>query len=242
MLTDKVAIVTGGSRGIGEAIVRKLASLHANVALVYQGSKERAERIANETAATFGISCVAYRTDVSSFAATKALVRCVRTDFGRLDILVNNAGITRDGLVAVMGESDFDDVISTNLKGTFNMIRHAAPLLLRAKGGTIINISSVSGVMGNPGQANYAASKAGIIGLTKTVAKELAGKSITCNAVAPGFIKTEMTQDFDNEAISAQIPLRRMGSVDDVADAVAFLATSSYITGETLKVDGGIAM
>lgn len=242
MLAGKVAIVTGGSRGIGEAIVRKLASLHACVALLYQGNKERAEQVANDCEATHGIRCTAYQADVASFSSTKDVVARIKADFGKVDILVNNAGITRDGLLALMPESAFDAVIATNLKGTFNMIRNTTPLLLRATEGRIINISSVSGLMGNAGQANYAASKAGVIGLTKTVAKELAGKNITCNAVAPGFIQTEMTKDFNPEKLSEMIPLKRMGTVEDVANAVAFLTLAPYITGEVLKVDGGLAM
>lgn len=242
MLNDTVSIVTGGSRGIGEAIVRKLASLHSSVALIYQGNKERAEAVAKDCQTAYGVKCLAYQADVSSFECVKKVINSIKTDFGRVDILVNNAGITRDGLVAMMRECDFDDVIATNLKGAFNMIRHATPLLLRAGGGKIINISSVSAIMGNAGQVNYSASKAGVIGLTKSVARELAGRNITCNAVAPGFIQTEMTQDFNPEKLSGIIPLKRMGTVEDVAEAVAFLALSSYITGVVLKVDGGLAM
>ncbi len=242
MLNDTVSIVTGGSRGIGEAIVRKLAALHSSVALVYQGNKEKAERVAEDCEMLYKVRCRAYQADVSSFVRAKEVVDAIRTDFGKIDILVNNAGITHDGLIATMRESDFDEVLATNLKGVFNMIRHVTPLFLRAKGGKIVNISSVSAIMGNAGQVNYAASKAGVIGLTKSVAKELAGRNITCNAVAPGFIRTEMTKDFDPGKLSEMIPLKRMGTVEEVAEAVAFLAVSSYITGEVLKVDGGLAM
>ena len=187
----------------------------------------------------------AYVCDVSSFEETKDAVARIRKDFeGSIEVLVNNAGITRDGLIAFMKEQDWDSVLGVNLKGAFNMIRHTAALFIRNKCGRIVNISSVSGLMGNAGQANYSASKAGIVGLTKSTARELAPKGITCNAVAPGFIRTDMTKNIteDNSELLRTIPLGRMGDVSDVAAAVIFLITSPYITGEVIRVDGGIAM
>ena len=243
MLSGKVSLVTGASRGIGKAVAIKLASLGSDVAVVYHGNSEKAEETVRNIIESFGIKAIAYKADVSSYEETKELVKKIKEDFSHVDILVNNAGIVKDGLLAMMSEESFDSVIDTNLKGTFNMIRHVCPLMIRAKGGRIINISSVSAIIGNPGQANYSASKAGVIGLTKTAAKELAAKNITVNAVAPGFIKTDMTENIgeDNPLIQ-MIPLRRFGEAEEVAEAVAFLASSSYITGVVLKVDGGIAM
>ena len=179
---------------------------------------------------------------MADFDAAKLTVNQIKADFGTLDILVNNAGITKDGLLAMMKEDQFDDVISVNLKGAFNMIRHCTGIFIRKRSGAIINMSSVSGIMGNAGQANYAASKAGLIGLTKSVARELAPRGITCNAVAPGFIDTDMTKNLQDSPLAASIPLGRMGKPEEVAEAVAFLAGASYITGEVIRVDGGIAM
>ena len=242
-IRGKNAIVTGASRGIGRATAIRLASLGANIAVIYSGNEKAAAETV-ETCLSLGVSAKAYRCDVSSAQETKDTVQEIRKDFGSVEILVNNAGITRDGLVAFMKEEDFDRVLGVNLKGAFNMIRSTAALMLRAKCGRIVNISSVSGIMGNAGQANYSASKAGVIGLTKSVARELAAKGITCNAVAPGFIETDMTRDIpaDDNPLLSSIPLGRMGKAEDVADAVAFLISSDYITGEVLKVDGGIAM
>ncbi len=241
MLNDKVAIVTGGSRGIGAATAKKLASLGANIAVVYAGSDDRAEAVCRDCEA-FGVTAKAYRCNVADFAAAKETVGKIKADFGTVNILVNNAGITKDGLIATMKEQDFDDVLNVNLKGTFHMIRHCYGIFLRNRGGAIINIASVSGLMGNAGQANYAASKAGIVGLTKSAARELAPRNVTCNAVAPGFIATDMTKNLQDSPLAASIPLGRMGTPEDVAEAVAFLAQASYITGETIRVDGGIAM
>lgn len=241
MLNDKVAIVTGGSRGIGAATAKKLASLGANIAVVYVGSDDRAEAVCRDCEA-FGVTAKAYRCNVADFAAAKETVGKIKADFGTVNILVNNAGITKDGLIATMKEQDFDDVLNVNLKGTFHMIRHCYGIFLRNRGGAIINIASVSGLMGNAGQANYAASKAGIVGLTKSAARELAPRNVTCNAVAPGFIATDMTKNLQDSPLAASIPLGRMGTPEDVAEAVAFLAQASYITGETIRVDGGIAM
>ena len=242
MLKGKTAIVTGGSRGIGAAIVQKFASLGANVAVIYAGNAEAAQAVCDKCQAEYGVVARAYQCNVASFEETKAAVAAIKADFGTVHILVNNAGITKDGLLAMMGENAWDAVLDTNLKGAFNMIRHCTGLFLRAKEGCIINISSVSGLMGNAGQCNYSASKAGLIGLTKSVAKELAPKGIRCNAIAPGFIRTDMTGSQENNPLLAMIPLGRMGEGSDVAEAAAYLANASYVTGETLRVDGGIAM
>jgi len=245
VLSGKTAIVTGGSRGIGEATVKKLASLGASVAIIYAGSEEAALVLRDECKDNYGVRMAAYKCDVSDFDAVKATVAAVKAEFGGIDILVNNAGITLDGLVATMKEEDFDKVIAVNLKGAFNFIRHVAPHMIRARSGRIVNVSSVSGLMGNGGQENYAASKAGIVGLTKTVARELAPKNITCNAVAPGFIRTDMTKAFEgDERITSAVPLGRMGEPHEVAEVIAFLCSpaASYITGEVIRVDGGMAM
>ena len=247
MLKGKTAVVTGGSRGIGEAIVYKLASMGADVAVIYAGNTEKAEAVCEKCTSEYGVRAVAYKCDVSDFSAVKETAAKIKADFGGAQILVNNAGITRDGLLAMMKEEDFDSVMDVNLKGAFNMTRHMTPLFLRAKEGCIINITSVSGMIGNAGQCNYSASKAGLIGFTKSVAKELASKNIRCNAVEPGFIATDMTtglatgEKTDNPLIG-MIPLKKMGEPEDVADAVAYLVTAKYVTGEVLRVDGGIAI
>ncbi len=242
MLTGKTAIITGGSRGIGAAIAEKFASLGANIAVLYAGSRQAAEEVCGRCAQSYGVKALPYQCDVADFQATKETVAQIRADFGTVHILVNNAGITRDGLVAMMKAEDFDAVLDTNLKGAFHMIRHCAGLFLRNREGCIINIASVSGLIGNAGQCNYAASKAGLIGLTKSVARELAAKGIRCNAIAPGFIATDMTGDQQENPLLKQIPLGRMGEAADVAEAAAYLATAGYVTGEVLRVDGGIAM
>ncbi len=244
MLKGKKALITGASRGIGRAIAIEFAKQGADVAIVYAGN----EAAADETKAEclkYDVKAVTYRCDVADFEAVKATVAEIKKEFGTVDILVNNAGVTRDGLVAMMKEADFDTVVDTNLKGAFNMIRHCTPLFIRNKGGKIINISSVSGIMGNAGQVNYSASKAGIIGLTKAVARELAARGVNCNAIAPGFIATDMTKELalDNNALMGNIPLGRVGNPQDIADMAAFLASdkASYITGEVIRVDGGMA-
>lgn len=242
MLNGNVALVTGGSRGIGAAVAKKLASQGADIAVVYAGNEAAAEAVCREIREQYGVKAQAYRCNVADFNEAKQTVNQIKADFGTVNILVNNAGITRDGLIATMREADFDDVVSVNLKGTFNMIRHCTGMFIRNRGGRIINISSVTGVMGNAGQANYAASKAGIIGLTKSVARELAPRGVTCNAVAPGFIDTDMTKELHDSPLAASIPLGRMGQPEDVADAVAYLANAAYVTGVVLQVDGGIAM
>ena len=241
MLKGNVALITGGSRGIGAAIAEKFASLGADVAIVYAGNKQAAEDSCQAWEQAYGVKARAYQCDVADFQAVKALAAAVKAEFGTVNILVNNAGITRDGLVAMMKEEAFDAVLDTNLKGAFNMIRHCAGMLLRSRG-CIINISSVSGLMGNAGQCNYAASKAGLVGLTKSVAKELAPKGVRCNAIAPGFIRTDMTDSQKENPLLAMIPLGTMGEAQDVAEAAVYLAKAKYVTGEVLRVDGGIAM
>ena len=243
-LNGKTALVTGASRGIGRASALRLAEDGANVAVIYAGSADKAEAVVDEITA-LGVNAKAYRCNVADSAAVNETVKAVTNDLGKIDILVNNAGITRDGLMLRMKDEDFDAVLDTNLKGAFNMIRACYSGFIRKKSGRIINISSVSGIMGNAGQANYSASKAGVIGLTKSVARELASRGITCNAVAPGFIQTDMTENLgDNNPLLNSIPLGRMGKPEDIAAAVAFLASDSaaYITGEVLKVDGGLAI
>ena len=242
MLKGKTAVVTGGSRGIGEATAYKLAAMGADIAVIYAGNVSAAENVCKGCRQKYGVKAKAYQCNVADFTAAKEAVARIKDDFGTAQILVNNAGITRDGLLAMMKEEDFDAVIDTNLKGAFNMIRHMSGIFLRAHEGCIINITSVSGITGNAGQCNYSASKAGLIGLTKSVAKELAPKGIRCNAIAPGFIATNMTENQADNPLIKTIPLGRMGEPEDVADAVGFLVTAKYVTGEILRVDGGIAM
>ncbi len=246
MLTDKVAVVTGASRGIGKEIAKTLAAQGATVIVNYNGSGQKATETVQEIE-TVGGKAEAVQCDVSDFERAKELLDYVIKTYGHVDILVNNAGITRDNLMMRMSEEDFDAVISTNLKGAFNCMRHVARQMLKQKSGRIINISSVSGVLGNAGQINYAASKAGIIGMTKSAARELASRGITVNAIAPGFINTEMTvvlTETVKEGIAAQIPMKVFGETKDVAEAAAFLASDKarYITGQVLCVDGGMAM
>lgn len=246
MIEQKVAVVTGASRGIGRAIARELASKGVFVIINYNGSKERAEEVKAEIEKDGGSAAV-YQCNVSQFDECERFLKDVVKEYGRIDILVNNAGITRDGLLMKMSEEDFDRVIDVNLKGTFNTIRFASRQMLKQRSGRIINMSSVVGISGNAGQANYASSKAGVIGLTKATARELASRGITVNAVAPGFIETEMTDvlsDTVKEASVAQIPLGRFGKPEDIAKTVAFLASddAGYITGQVIQVDGGMAI
>ena len=246
MLNEKVAVVTGASRGIGRAVAIKLASEGATVVINYNGSEDRALEVKKEIEENGGKAEIR-QCNVSDYAACEEMFKEIISTLGSVDILVNNAGITKDGLLMKMSEEDYDAVLDTNLKGTFNCIRHVARQMIRQKGGRIINMSSVSGVLGNAGQANYSASKAGVIGLTKSVARELASRGITVNAVAPGFVNTEMTAVLSEkvkEGAVAQIPLGKFGEPEDIANAVAFLASDNarYITGQVLAVDGGMAM
>ncbi len=245
-LQDKVALITGASRGIGKAIALRMAREGASIAAVYAGNHEAAQKTAEEIQ-SLGVKVKTYACDVSDFAATGELVKAVLADFGQVDILVNNAGITRDGLLLSMKEEDFDDVLNTNLKGAFHLTRHLYSHFMRKRRGRIINISSVVGLHGNAGQANYAAAKAGLIGLTKSIAKELAGRGVTCNAIAPGYIESDMTAAIPEkarEAILASIPAKKPGNPEDVAALAAFLAgdSASYITGEVIRIDGGMGM
>ena len=246
MLEGKVAVVTGASRGIGRAIARRMAAMGAFVVINYNGSTERAKQVKQEIEAEGGSAAV-YQCDVSDYEKCEAFLKDVVTEYGHIDILVNNAGVTQDGLLMKMSEEAFDRVIDTNLKGTFNTIRFASRQMLKQRSGRIINMSSVVGVTGNAGQANYAASKAGIIGLTKAAARELASRGITVNAIAPGFIETDMTNVLSQQvrdASVAQIPLGRFGNPEQVAAAAVFLASedAGYITGQVLHVDGGMVM
>jgi len=244
-LEGKVALVTGGARGIGKAICEKLAEEGASLAIV-----DIVKEVAEETVAEFeakGIKAAAYAANVAKMDDADKTIKQVIEDFGSIDILVNNAGITRDTLMMRMKEEDWDAVINVNLKGTFNFIKAAMRPMMKNRYGKIINIASVVGVMGNVGQANYAASKAGVIGLTKTAAKELAARNINVNAVAPGYIQTDMTKDLPQQAKDAFMtvtPMQRPGSPDDVANAVKFLSLpdSDYITGQVLNIDGGLLM
>lgn len=232
---SKVALITGASRGIGKAMAQVFAEAGYRLALVASSPWDKPEPLASE--------CKYYQTDVSDFAAVKTLVAEVKVDFGRIDVLINNAGITRDGLILNMAEADYDAVLDINLKGQFNLIRHVSPLMLRQRSGRIINISSVVGLIGNAGQANYATAKAGTVGLTKSVARELASRGITCNAIAPGFIETDMTKDLDIP-LKNMIPLGFTGQPEDIAHTALFLASEAarYITGEVIRVDGGMGM
>lgn len=243
-LEGKCALVTGASRGIGAAIALRLAAEGASVAVNYAGSRDAALQVAAAIEDAGG-RAVTLQADVSDPAAATALVEATLSELGALDIVVNNAGITRDGLLVRMSDDDWAAVIATNLTGVFSVTRAAGKVMMKARGGSIVNISSVVGIAGNAGQANYSAAKAGVIGLTKSVARELAPRSVRCNAVAPGFIETDMTAALtaaQRDAILGEIALGRLGSVEDVASVVAFLASddASYVTGQVLAVDGGM--
>lgn len=245
-LEGKIAVVTGASRGIGRAVALRLAREGAAVIVNYNGSEDKAKQVLSEIEQQGGKGAV-YQCDVSDFKQCEAFIKDVIKTYGSLDILVNNAGVTRDGLLMAMSEEDFDHVLNTNLKGAFHTIRFAARQMLKQKSGRIINMASVVGVSGNAGQANYAASKAGVIGLTKSAAKELASRGITVNAIAPGFIETDMTEALSGDVKTGamtQIPLGCFGKPEQVAAAAAFLASedAAYITGQVLHVDGGMVM
>lgn len=241
---DRVAVVTGGSRGIGRAVCLELAGQGASVVLCYAGNEQAANDTA-EACRALGARVSAVKCDVADAQQVRDMMRAVVKEYGRIDVLVNNAGVTRDGFLLMMRESDYDAVLDTNLKGTFLCIKNVVHAMMKQNYGRIVNVSSVTGLRGNAGQANYAASKAGVIGLTKAAAKELAMKNITVNAVAPGFIETDMTRSMNEAALNAgvaQVPMGRMGRPEDVANAVRFLSSdeASYITGCVLKVDGGM--
>ncbi len=242
MLKEKTVLVTGAAKGIGKAIVVAFAKEGSNIVLNYRSA------VSDELIAEikgYGVKCFPIQGDVSDFEKAKKIVERTTETFGSIDILVNNAGVTKDGLLMRMTEQDFDTVLNTNLKGSFNMTRHVVNGMIKKRSGTIINISSIVGVMGNAGQVNYAASKAGIIGMTKSVAREVASRGITCNAIAPGFIETDMTAGLKEEIIKqmvAQIPMKKLGQVEDIAQTAVFLAKSQYITGQVIHVNGGMAM
>jgi 3-oxoacyl-[acyl-carrier protein] reductase len=244
LLEGKVAIVTGGSRGIGKAIVEAFAAEGASVAFTYLSSREKAEAIASDLKAK-GSNVVAFYSDASSYVHAESLVPSVLEQFGRIDILVNNAGITNDTLLLRMDEDQWDSVIDTNLKSVFNMTKQCVKVMLRQKSGSLIHMSSVVGVFGNPGQSNYAASKAGIIGFSKSIAKEVGSRNIRSNVITPGFIESDMTDELDEntrKAFLANVPLGRWGRTSEVADLALFLASdmSAYITGQTISVCGGL--
>ena len=243
MQTQKTAIITGASRGIGKAAALKLSQDGYNIAIIYAGNTEAANETA-ELVKKQDVSALLIQCDVADFEACKNAVVLVKETFGSIDVLVNNAGITKDGLILKMSQEQFDAVVDVSLKGTFNMIRHCAPIFIKQRQGRIINIASVAGVMGNAGQANYSAAKAGMIGLTKSIARELAARNICCNAIAPGFIETDMTAALGELPLKDMIPLKRMGKAEEVAALVSFLASenAAYITGEVIKIDGGLAM
>ncbi|AFC26290.1 3-oxoacyl-[acyl-carrier-protein] reductase [Saprospira grandis] len=246
LLAGKVALVTGGSRGIGSAIVKKFAEQGAHVVFTYRSSSEQAEALAKEAEAlSEGIKVLAYQSDAADFDQAAQLIKDIVKEFGQIDVLVNNAGITRDNLLLRMNEQQWDDVMTTNLKSVFNLCKHAARPMLKARSGSIINITSIVGVNGNPGQANYAASKAGMIGFTKSLAYEMGSRGIRCNAIAPGFITTEMTDKLSDELKEQMIKntaLQRLGQGEEIANVCLFLASelSSYVTGDTIMVTGGM--
>jgi 3-oxoacyl-[acyl-carrier protein] reductase len=244
LLTGKVVLLTGGSRGIGSSIAQECVKNGADLAFTYLSSEEKAQKIVQELAAS-GTKVKAYRSDASDFGQAEELVKEVMEEFGKIDVLINNAGITRDNLMLRMSEEQWDEVIRVNLKSVFNLTKQVLRPMLKNRGGSIINMSSVVGVFGNAGQANYAASKAGIIGFTKSIAKEVGSRGIRCNAIAPGFIETEMTEVLDDktrEGFLTNIPMKRMGSGMDVANACLFLASdmSTYVSGQTLSVCGAL--
>lgn len=246
MLKGKCAVITGASRGIGKCIATKFAKEGANVVINYRNNEEEALKVKQELE-DLGSQVLVVKADVSELEQAEKLIKEAKKEFGKVDILVNNAGITKDNLIIRMKEEDFDSVIKTNLKGAFNCLKSVTPIMLKQKYGKIVNMSSVVGVVGNPGQVNYCASKAGLIGMTKSLAKEIGSRNITVNAIAPGFIDTDMTKilsDDQKKKILSQIPLNKFGNVEDIANVALFLASenSNYITGQVIHVDGGMAM
>lgn len=248
MLKGKCAVITGSTRGIGKAIAIKYASLGCNIVINYRSEKDEVNAYKlSEEIGKLGVDTLIVKANVADFEEAKNIVEKAKEKFGKVDILVNNAGITKDNLILRMNESDFDSVINVNLKGSFNCLKAVTPIMLKQKHGKIINMASVVGVIGNPGQVNYCASKAGVIGMTKSLAKELGGKNINVNAIAPGFIDTDMTKVLSEDQkknILSQVPLKRLGLVSDIANVATFLASedSDYITGQVIHVDGGMAM
>ena len=246
MLKGKCAVITGASRGIGKCIAKKFAKEGANVVINYRNNEEEALKVKKELE-DLGSQVLVVKADVSELEQAENLIKEAKKEFGRVDILVNNAGITKDNLIIRMKEEDFDSVIKTNLKGAFNCLKAVTPIMLKQKYGKIVNMASVVGVVGNPGQVNYCASKAGLIGMTKSLAKEIGSRNITVNAIAPGFIDTDMTKilsDDHKKKILSQIPLNKFGNVEDIANVALFLGSenSNYITGQVIHVDGGMAM
>ncbi|MGL5477869.1 MAG: 3-oxoacyl-[acyl-carrier-protein] reductase [Clostridium sp.] len=246
MLKGKCSVVTGASRGIGRAIAKRLAKAGSNIVLNYRSSEKEASELKSELE-DMNVEVLVYKCDIQNINEVSEMLKAAKEKFGKIDIMVNNAGITKDTLLLRMKQEDFDSVIDVNLKGVFNCLKEITPIMVRQKGGKIINLSSVIGLIGNAGQVNYAASKAGVIGMTKSLAKEVGSRGITVNAVAPGFIQTDMTNDLNDkykDEIKKNIPLRRLGEAEDVANLVAFLASeeSSYITGQVINVDGGMVM
>lgn len=246
MLRGKCAVVTGATRGIGRAIALKYASLGANIVINYRSSDKEALELKEEIE-NLGVNTLIVKADISKFEEAANLINEAKNTFGRIDILVNNAGITKDTLIIRMSEEDFDKVIEVNLKGAFNCLRAVSPIMVKQRSGKIINMSSVVGVIGNPGQVNYCASKAGVIGMTKSLARELGSRNINVNAIAPGFIDTDMTRVLSEEqkkAMLTQVPLKRLGATEDIANLAVFLGSdqSNYITGQVINIDGGMAM
>lgn len=246
MLKGKCAVITGASRGIGKSIAIKFAKEGANIVINYRNNEEEALKVKKELE-DLGSKTLVVKADISELKEAENLIKEAKNEFGRVDILVNNAGITKDNLLIRMKEEDFDNVIKINLKGAFNCLKAVTPIMLKQKYGKIVNMSSVVGVIGNPGQVNYCASKAGLIGMTKSLAREIGSRNITVNAIAPGFIDTDMTKVLNEDQkknILSQVPLNRFGSVEDIANVALFLASenSNYITGQVIHVDGGMAM